>query len=87
MDFFNSLTLDLKMLVVAIAGFVLLALFSGNQKAEKRYLLVLAILAAVGVYCFNHVTRAAEAQRSVDAAQQAVTAPAKHKPLVSTTAR
>ena len=48
MDFFNSLTLDLKMLVVAIAGCALLALFSGNQKAEKRYMLVFAVLAAVG---------------------------------------
>ena len=50
MDFFNSLTLDLKMLVVGIAGCLLLVLFSGNRKAEQRYMLVLTVLVAAGVW-------------------------------------
>ena len=54
MDFFNSLPLDLKMLVVGIAGFALLALLSGNRKNEKRYMLALALLSAVAVYRFTH---------------------------------
>ena len=88
MDFFNSLTLDLKMLVVAIAGCALLALISGNQKAEKRYMLVFAVLAAVGVYRFTQVeVEAPEQSAATRAAPQPVTPAPKHKPLVSTSAR
>lgn len=88
MDFFNSLTLDLKLMVVGIAGCALLALFSSNPNAEKRYVLVLAVLAAVGVYRF-HRTVGAEAETSAAASssQQVVTAPAKHVPLVSTSGK
>ena len=86
MDFFNSLTLDLKMLLVAIAGCTLLALFSGNAKAEKRYLLVLVLLAAGGVYRFMHTAGngPAEASAPASAASVAVTPPPKPVPLEST---
>lgn len=89
MDFFNSLTLDLKMLAVAIAGCALLALFSGNRSSEKRYMLVLAVLAAAGVYRFNQVTHEEPAERNA-AAQPAphyIKAQTKHVPLVSTSAK
>lgn len=89
MDFFNSLTLDLKMLVVGIAGCVLLALFSSNRKAEKRYMVVLAVLAAAGVYRFTHVPGDDDAQRSAStrSAPLAAPSPPKHTPLVSTSAK
>lgn len=88
MDFFNSLTLDLKMLVVGIAGCVLLALFSSNRKAEKRYMVVLAVLAAAGVYRFTHVP-GDDAQRSAStrSAPPAAPSPPKRTPLVSTSAK
>lgn len=91
MDFFNSLTLDLKLLVVAIAGATLLAFFSGNRKSEKRYMLVLAVLVAAAVYRFNHLpvaddqTQARAAARAVPATPAAPT-PAR-KPLESTFAK
>lgn len=89
MDFFNSLTLDLKILVVAIAGCALLALFSGNHKAEKRYLLVFAVLAAVGAYRFTHVAGDDHEQRSAAtrSAPPAAAVPPKHTPVVSTSAK
>lgn len=89
MDFFNSLTLDLKILVVAIAGCALLALFSGNQKAEKRYMIVFAVLAAAGVYRFTHLPGNDQAQRSASTPAAPITVPEapKHKPLVSTFAK
>jgi hypothetical protein len=89
MDFFNSLTLDLKILVVAIAGFALLALFSGNHKAEKRYMVVFAVLAAVGVYRFTHVAPTEPEARSgaTRATSQPATVPAKPAPLVSTSGK
>lgn len=88
MDFFNSLTLDLKMLVVGIAGVAILALFSGNAKAEKRYILVLALLSAAGVYRFMHTTGKEDAE--IAAARNAgprMVVPDKHVPLVSTSAK
>jgi len=89
MDFFNSLTLDLKILVIGIAGCALLALFSGNQKAEKRYLVLLAVLAAAGVFRFMRV--AADDPAQVSAATRSVPhtvpEPPKRKPLESTSAR
>jgi hypothetical protein len=89
MDFFNSLTLDLKMLLVGIAGCTLLALFSGNSKAEKRYVLVLTVLVAAGIYRFNQVAGNDAAQRSAAArpVPHAAIAPPKHTPLVSTSAK
>lgn len=89
MDFFNSLTLDLKMLVVAIAGCTLLALFSGNHKSEKRYLVLLAVLAAAGVYRFTRVAAEDPAQASATTrtAPAAITPAPKHKPLESTSAK
>lgn len=88
MDFFHSLPLDLKLLVVAIAGCVLLALFSGNVKAEKRYVVVLAVLVAVGVYRFNDLPQDGDGQRMAETwpATQTTTAPRKQKPLESTSA-
>jgi hypothetical protein len=88
MDFFNSLALDLKMLVVAIAGCALLALFSGNRKSEKRYMVVLALLTAAGVYRFARVQAEDELARNATQSRvpHVVTAPPKHVPLVSTSA-
>lgn len=89
MDFFNSLTLDLKMLVVAIAGTVLLAVFSGNRKSEKRYVVVLALLAAAGVYRFTHMPGDERGAKTVaeSPAPHVVTVPPKKVPLVSTSAK
>jgi hypothetical protein len=89
MDFFNSLTLDLKMLVVGIAGCALLALFSGNQKSERRYMIVFAVLGAAGVYRFTHLPGDDHAQRSAatPSAPHSVPAAPQHKPLVSTFAK
>jgi hypothetical protein len=60
MDFFNSLSLDVKALVVCALGAALLAVFTGNKKREKQYILVLAILAMVAIFRFNHVQQSAE---------------------------
>lgn len=89
MDFFHSLPLDLKMMVVGIAGFALLALFSGNQKAEKRYMLVLAVLTAAGVYRFTHIpsVEPAQATNAAVAASHVVKVAPQHVPLVSTSAK
>ena len=88
MDFFHSLTLDLKMLVVAIAGCVLLAFFSGNRKSEKRYMVLLTVLAVATVYRFAQLPNDDAAQRSTvtRVGSQTAPAPAKHTPLVSTSA-
>lgn len=90
MDFFHSLSLDLKLLTIGIAGCALLALFSGNPKTEKKYLLVLALLTAAGVYRFNHTMRSNEQAEAAAAAKAAipVAAPApKRAPLSSTAAK
>lgn len=89
MEFFNSLTLDLKMLVVGIAGFALLALFSGNRKSEQRYMVVLVLLTAAGVYRFSQFGGEDPAARNASQvrAPTVVTTPAKHVPLVSTFAK
>lgn len=89
MEFFNSLSLDLKILVVAIAGCALLALFSGNRKNEKRYMLLVALLAIPAVYRFAHLPAADPAESSLaDAAKpQFVKAAPKHQPLISTSAK
>jgi hypothetical protein len=89
MDFFNSLTLDLKMLVVGIAGTALLALFTGNQKTEKRYMIVFAVLAAAGVYRFTHLPGNDQAQRSAAAPPPSHSVPAAppKKPVISTFAQ
>ena len=89
MEFFHSLTLDLKMLVVGIAGCALLSLFSGNRKSEKRYLVVLAILAAAGVYRFTQLPNddATQLTAVTRPAPVAAKEPAKKTPLVSTSAR
>ncbi len=89
MDFFHSLSLDLKILVVAIVGSALLALFSGNQKSEKRYMLVFAVLAAVGVYRFTHspVDEASQKSAATPVAPQAPTPAPKRTPLVSTSGK
>lgn len=91
MDFFNSLTLDLKILVIGIAGCALLAVFSGNHKAEKRYTVVLVLLAAAGVYRFTHLPADDHAQKSAatSATPRVTTAPPppQRAPLQSTFAK
>ena len=89
MDFFNSLTLDLKMLVVGIAGCALLALFSGNPRTEKRYLVVLAVLAAAGVFRFTHTGRDDQSELRAAASTTApiMKVEPKHVPIASTSAR
>lgn len=88
MDFFNSLPLDLKMLLVGIAGCVLLALFSSNAKSERRYTIVLVLLTAVGVYRFTHAgSDDGDTKVATRSTTHLVTAPAKHVPLVSTSAK
>lgn len=89
MDFFHSLSLDLKVLVVGIAGCALLALFSGNRRTEKRYMLVLVLLAVAGVYRFTHggAGEPAEMAASTTPAPHYVKAAPVHRPLVSTSAK
>ena len=86
MDFFHSLSLDMKLLVVAIAGCAVLALFSGNRANEKRYLVVLVLLAGVGFYRFMHAPRDVqhEASTSQQRAPHFVKAPDRHVPIEST---
>jgi hypothetical protein len=89
MDFLRSLPLDLQILAAAMVGCIVLALFSGNQKAEKRYVLALVVLAAAGTYRFTQDS-ADDASRSsvaTPSAPRSVTPPPAHKPLVSTFAR
>lgn len=88
MDFFNSLPLDLKMLLVGIAGCVLLALFSTNAKSEKRYTFVLVLLTAAGVYRFTHAGgEDADTRVAARSTAHVVTSAPKHVPLVSTSAK
>jgi hypothetical protein len=89
MDFFNSLTLDLKMLAIGIAGCALLALLSGNPRNEKRYVLVLALLAAGGVYRFNQTVGndQAEARAAARSPSPVTTPAAKRAPLTSTSGK
>jgi len=88
MDFFNSLTLDLKLLVAGMVGCALLGLFAGNQKTEKRALIVFAVLAAVGVYRFTHLPEDENARRAAaPPAGQFKTVKPQHKPLESTFAK
>lgn len=88
MDFFNSLTLDLKILVAGLAACGLLALFAGNQKTERRAMIVFAVLAAVGVYRFTHLPEDETARRAAaPPAPQSKTVTPQHKPLESTFAR
>jgi hypothetical protein len=60
MDFFNSLSVDIKVLVVCAIGAALLAVFTGNKKREKQYILVLALLAMVAIFRFNQAQQTAE---------------------------
>lgn len=60
MEFFNTLSIDVKVLVVCALGAALLAVFTGDRKREKQYILVLAILAMVAIFRFNQVQQAAE---------------------------
>lgn len=83
MDFFNSLTPDLKLLVVGMAGCAFLALFTGNQKTEKRYMIVFTVLAAASVYRFTHLP-GDERSVATPSTPHSVPAAAKPKPLVST---
>jgi hypothetical protein len=89
MEFFNSLTLDLKIVVAGMIGCVLLALFAGNKKTETRSMIVLAVLAAAGVYRFTHLPGNEQSQRTVaqPAAPHSVPAAPKQKPLESTFAK
>jgi hypothetical protein len=87
MDFFHSLSLDLKLLVVGIAGCALLALFSGNRRTEKRYMLVLVLLAVAGVYRFTHGGAPEPELAASTPAPHFVKAAPVHRPLVSTSAK
>lgn len=87
MEFFNSLTLDLKILVVAIAGCALLALFSGNRNSEKRYMAVLAVLTAVTVFRFMHMEPVEKSAVASNTSQHVMKAREEHKPIESTAAR
>jgi hypothetical protein len=89
MEFFNSLTLDLKILLVGIFGCALLALFSGNRKTEKRYMVALALLAVAGVYRFTHVPGDDQAGFSAapNSPAPVATAPPKRVPLASTSGK
>jgi hypothetical protein len=88
MGFFNSLPLDLKMLLIGIAGCVLLALFSTNAKTEKRYTFVLVLLTATSVYRFTRPGHDdAETRAVAIPVSHVVAAPPNHIPLVSTSAK
>jgi len=88
MDFFNTLTLDMKLIIVGIAGCVILALFSGNKSAEKRYLVALVVLSVAGFYRFTHLPgeTAVEARAAATPAPHFIKSEPKHVPLESTAA-
>lgn len=55
MEFFNSLSTDVKMLVVAGIGALLMALAATDKKKEKRYTLVMAVLLLAATVRYSHV--------------------------------
>jgi hypothetical protein len=89
MDFFNSLTLDLKIMVAAMAGVTLLAIFTGNQKTEKRYMVVFAVLVAASIYRYAQLPADDQARKSATTGPVPHSVPAvtKHRPLESTSAK
>ena len=55
-DFFNSLSLDLKVLVASALAALVLALLAGNKRSEKRYLLLFTVLLLASVVRLTFVT-------------------------------
>jgi hypothetical protein len=55
MEFFNSLSLDVKMLVVAGIGALLMALSATDKTKEKRYTLVMVVLLLAATVRHSHV--------------------------------
>ena len=85
MNFFNSLTLDLKIMFAAMAGCALLAVFSGNHKIERRSMIVFAVLAVAGVYRFTHLPGKDQAPKSVSTPSSGPAAPVITKPKLEST--
>ena len=59
MDFFYSLSLDIRVLVVCGLGAAVLAVFTPDKKKEKRYILAFTVLMFVTLVRFNHATATA----------------------------
>lgn len=55
MDFFNSLSIDVKMLVVGGIGALLMAFAATDKKKEKRYTLVMTVLFLAAAVRYSHV--------------------------------
>jgi hypothetical protein len=87
MNFIHSLPLDVKLLIGAMVGCALLALFSSNHKAEKRYMVVLAVLAFTGVYRYVDRPVVETVVVPAEQEQQAITTTSARKPIVSTSAK
>jgi len=87
MEFFHSLTLDLKLLAAGIMGCALLALFSGSRNAEKRYLLVLVVLSVAGAYRYTHLPDRDKGGLAAAEPVHYEKMPDKHVPLVSTSSK
>lgn len=82
MTFFQSLPLDVKVLLGAFVALVLLQFFSHNPKTQKYYVIVLALVAAGGLYRYQ-VTKPVEKTIAEEEARPVATTPAR-TPLVST---
>jgi hypothetical protein len=53
MAFFQSLPIDVKIVLGAFVAVAVLAIFSHNHKFERYYVIVLVLLAAGGVYRYQ----------------------------------
>ena len=79
MDFFQSLPLDIKVVLGAFVAVGLLALFSHNHKIEKYSVIVLVLLAAGGVYRYQGTKPIEKAIAAEE--RPAVTPPPSRRPL------
>ncbi len=54
-EFFNSLSIDLKLLVVTGVGAMLMALAATDKKKEKRYALLMTLLLLAATVRYTRV--------------------------------
>lgn len=83
MAFFQSLPLDIKVLVAAFVALCLLHFFSNNQKTQKFCVVVLVLLAVGGVYRYQ-ATRPPEKALAQEEPIAPVTTTSSRAPIVST---
>ena len=83
MAFFQSLPLDVKILLGAFVALGLVYMFSHNHKTQKYYVVVLALLAVGGLYRYQ-TTKPIENTVAQEEHRPVVKASPTHTPLAST---